>query len=189
VVVDVAATVSAVVVEIAGNKSFQSHNHAEGVRPVALEFEEFLEQTWPDQITFDREKANESGVIVFCWKQTLQPLPITFEISQATFGQGRVNRRELRNQIKENLPANLIKQCISEIFSLMRDANRKNLSKVSRMIDLWIQSTGQTLRKALGNQAAEEFLVRSSLPNHFQSGSIQALQYLVDQKVEILRNF
>lgn len=164
-------------------RDIEAENYA-----LVAEFEEFLADTWPVEITFDRAHGREAGEIIFCWKATNHPLPLRVKITVDQFNQGRVNRRELRQQIKDCLASNLIKQAISDVNSLIRNANRKHLTAVEKSIEAWTLSTAQKLRRSLGPSVEEKFVQEIPLPLSLKSASIQALHHIVESRVNILKN-
>lgn len=180
----VSETEVSVIVETAGNPEnlFQT-NHAR----IVAEFEEFLEDTWPEVFTFDRDSALETGVIVFLWKKTGQSVPLRFEITEKNFEYGRVNRRELRQQLKDCLPDQIAKSSISSLNSIIRNANRRELTKSFKAVKQWEVATAQLLKAAIGREESQDFLKPAGANPNFSEKSIQALHSYAEEMIDRLK--
>lgn len=151
--------------------------------------DELLNEKWGEFFSFDRKYAKEKGVVILCWAATNAPLPLNIEISDVALEKGFINWRELHRKIKLCLPDNIVKQCISEINAVMRDANRRDLKSVEKDFENWSQKTAELVQNVFGGNARETFLAPFELPSNIRPNSIQALHALVETRIERLRQF
>ena len=157
-------------------------------RPIVIEMNEFISSEWPDDFYFDRDEANETGTVVIRWALTKLPIPLNLDITEEAFDRGRIFRRELKRKISECLPGSLIKARISDANALLRGANRRDNKSAERLYKKWLLETADDLRKSMGSEASEIFLKEISPPTRFHSQSIQSLQFLVENKIDCLKN-
>ena len=149
--------------------------------------DELLREKWGEYFTFDRDFAEATGVVTLCWSLTGSPLPLNIVISTAALEKGHINWRELHRKIKLCLPDNVVKQKISEVNSLMRNANRRDLKAVETDIMNWIETTASDIQKVFGSAASIQFMANSTLPSGNRKGSIQDLHKRVEEKIDMLK--
>ena len=155
---------------------------------IAQEIASIIGPEWADIITFDFKKAETKGVVVLQYRTTGADMFLNVRLTQEALEKGRINLREVRRKIKENLPELVVKRLTSEVNSLLRDANRRTLRDVSRDLDEWLKKTSSHLKRMYGREVAEEFSSEVPLPNHIKPGSIQGIQYVVETKIDFLKN-
>lgn len=155
---------------------------------IIKEIDDILSNGWVEHLTYDRDMAEKRGLIVLRWKQTGVAIPLPITISQEALDKGRLHFGELRRNIKKYIPTNIVNQHISDANAILRGANRRDMRRAIKDFNAWIQETGLSLEKMFGASTAEGFLVDVLLPNDIQPNSLHALQFLVEAKVEHLRN-
>jgi len=157
-------------------------------KTIAQEINRVIEDDWKQWISFDEAKAKAKGQVIIVWKITGIPIPMNIILTQETLDDGKINFRELRGKIKNNLPHLIIKDRISEINSVLRDANRRHLRDVVKDFKEWMSVTGQLLSKSLGHEIAETFLKPVEIPKNLKEGTIQAIQFSIEEAIERLYN-
>jgi hypothetical protein len=163
-----------------------ANEYANGV--ILAGIDDLLSADWGHHFTFDRHHAEKNGIIVLRWSATGCPIPLNVEISESASEKGRLNWREVHRKIKECLPENILKQRASEANFLLRGANRRNLRDVQKDFDVWLQKTSFNIEQMFGEDRAREFASKMQVPANLKAGSIQALQYSIEMKIDELRN-
>lgn len=156
--------------------------------PNVEEISHLLETEWANDFTFDHERALNEGVIILQWKATKQPVPINFEISERFFAQEFMTRREFLMRIKEYLPETMLKQLVSEANRLLRDANRRAIKEVERDLKKWIIKSAELITNIYGVDQGKLFGTDIPLPTGVKSGTIRAVQFVVEKKIDLLKD-
>jgi len=138
--------------------------------------------------TYDRSYADAKGRIILRWKQTGSPIAMPIEITQNALDKKSLHAGELRRNIKWYLPKHAMRQLISEANSLLRGASRRHLPDVTKDLSAWVKKTSDQITNMFGHEVAADFLKEVPLPATFKRDTIQALQYLIEIRVERLRN-
>ena len=156
--------------------------------PNIEEISQLLETEWSDDFTFDRERASQDGVIVLLFKATERPVPLHFEISEKFFEKELMTRREFFMQIKDVLPSTLLKKMVSEINRLLRDGNRRAIKQVEKDLQKWIIKSADLITDMFGVEAGKKFAKELPLPAGIKSGTMRALQHVVESKIDLLKD-
>lgn len=155
---------------------------------ILREIDKLLDEKWGDVFTFDRNLAENKGVVILRWKATNAALPLKIEISDKALEEGRLNWRELQRKIKLCLPENMMKQRISEANTLMRLANRRNLKDVEKDLKEWLENTAEDIRRIFGASQSKDFLVLPEVASQQRNLTTQMLHSLVEEKINQLKN-
>jgi len=157
------------------------------IEPLLDAVDRILIQDWAAELTFDREAARRTGTVVVRYAKTNQPIPLKMPISAAAFENLEFGHRELQRKIKELLPLNVISLRISDINNVLRNADRRRLKDVEKDYADWIQETSADIDRCYGETYSISFRKPIPMPPHIRHGSIQALQFLIGEKIELLQ--
>lgn len=152
------------------------------------QMEQLLLEDWGEIFIFDREAAIQTGKIILCWKKTNQPVPFNLELSGYAYERGNFTWRDVHRRLKACLPENVMKQSVSDINSMLRNANRRGLSTAFKDYKKWCQKTQNLLDTMLGPGSSTEFRKDPILPAGVKTGSIQALSFLIENKIDYLKS-
>ena len=163
------------------------YNEAVSFSQLVGQIEELLLEEWGETYSFDTRAAMETGKITLCWKKTSQPVPLDFKLSKEAYEKGNFTWRDVHRRMKNCLPENMLKQSISDANSMLRNANRRAQNEVFRDYKKWCQTTADLLDSMFGLGFSKAFNEDPILPTRLQAGSIQALQFFVEQKIDYLK--
>jgi hypothetical protein len=155
---------------------------------VIEEVDEILSGGWDECFSYDRLMAETKGMIVFRWKRTGVAIPLRIEVSQKALESGRLHIGTLRRNLKKFQPEYVLNQLASDVNYLLRNANRRKFSQVTKDLKKWIDGTAEQLKNMYGNSTANEFLKDVPLPSTIKRDTLQALHYLVEARVAHLKN-
>lgn len=157
------------------------------VEPLLEAVDRILNQEWAAEFTYDRESAFKTGTVVILYTKTNRPIPLKMPISAKSFENLEFGHRELQRKIKELLPLNVISMRISDINNVLRNADRRRLRDVEKDYADWMQKTSDDIDRCYGESYSISFRKPIPLPSHIRHGSIQALQFLIGEKIELLQ--
>ncbi len=157
------------------------------MEPLFEAVDRILNQDWATEFIYDREEAMNTGAVVVRYEKTRKPIQLKMPISAKAFENLEFGHRELQRKIKELLPLNVISLRISDINNVLRNADRRNFRDVERDYANWMEETSDDINRCYGDSFSISFRKSIPLPSHIRHGSIQALQFLVGEKIELLQ--
>jgi len=160
---------------------------AETIEPLLEAVDRIFNQDWAEEFTFDREEAKRTGIVVVLYAKTNKPIPLKMPISAKAFENLEFGHRELQRKIKDLLALNVISLRISDVNNVLRNADRRTLKDVERDFSNWLAKTSDDIDRCYGESFSVSFRKSIPIPSHIRYGSIQALQFLIGEKIELLQ--
>ena len=157
--------------------------------PLLNEIDDILTEDWADSFTYDSELALSKGFVVLRYKNTNRPATVRLTLSLEGFENKKFTRRELRRQIKEAAPTTILNIRISEINHILRNAARRSFKEVEKDFQKWLKKVAENLEHFFGDKPARDFEKSVELPSSIRPGSLQSLQFLIENKIDMLKEF
>ncbi len=157
------------------------------IDPLLDAVDRIFAQEWTSEFTFDRDAALRTGTVVILYAKTNKPIPLKMPISAKAFENLEFGHRELQRKIKDLLPLNVISLRISDINNVLRNADRRRLKDVEKDFADWMQKTSDDIDLCYGESYSISFRKHIPLPSHIGHGTIQALHFLIGEKIELLQ--
>ncbi len=151
--------------------------------------DQLTESEWAEAYVMDSKEAIHSRKITLCWRETQQPVPLDLNLSEEAYNRRGFTWRDVHRRMKDCLPKNMLKQSISEANSILRNANRRSTKDISKDFKNWRETTAELLDHMFGFGVSQNFKEDSVLPTHLQAGSMQAVHFLFEQKIDYLKSF
>ncbi|MBN8554357.1 MAG: hypothetical protein J0L93_02840 [Deltaproteobacteria bacterium] len=157
--------------------------------PLLNEIDDILTEDWAASFVYDDELALSKGMVILRYKDTNRPAVVRLTMSLEGFENKKFTRRELRRQIKEAAPTTILNIRISEINHILRNAARRSFKEVEKDFAKWMKKVSEDLETFFGEKISNTFEKATILPPSIRPGSLQSLQFLIENKIDQLKEF
>lgn len=148
-----------------------------------------LEGPMGEAFTYDVGQARSEGKITLCYKATMAPVPIELALTEVAMKAGDLNWRDISRAMKDCLPDNILKQCISDGKTLARGMNRRHFKDVERDIKNWQAKVQRALTTIFGRSHAETFAEKVKVPASIRPNSLQSFHFIIEAGIDRLNNY